>query len=94
MAEGHAKYSGETSIRTPLSKRLRTQPGEEAFRNRSVTKIKQDVKRLRDKENWLKIFSFEKLIYWMQVGVRISKGYMWVVKRSRSEQTFDVVLTN
>ena len=45
MAEGHAKYSGETSIRTPLSKRLRTQPGEEGFRNRSVTKIKQDVKR-------------------------------------------------
>ena len=30
----------------------------------------------------------------MQVGVRISKGYMGVVKRSRSEQTFDVVLTN
>lgn len=56
MAESHAKYSGETSIGTPLSRRLRTQPGEEAFRNRSVIEIKQDVKRLRDKKNWLKIF--------------------------------------
>ena len=74
MAEGHAKFSGETSIRTTLQRRLRTQPGEEAFRNESVAEMRQDVKRPRNKKNQLKKFFFEKLIYWMQVGVGISKG--------------------